>query len=118
MTTDDVEFVKEIRAQMEAKGPAQVRLLMQSGGWPPHLSKITVDWLREKDQEAERLTASCNAEMAATASRAASAAERAASAAEEQAKTARQALTTAIVATAIAAIALIVSIYGLLHLPG
>ena len=118
MNQHDPQFISEIRAQLAKHGAAQVRTLMQTGGWPTHLNLIALEWLKEKDQEVERLTTSSQAEMAATASRAATAAERAAAAAEAQARTAKHALITAIAATIIAAIALIVSILGVLHLLG
>jgi hypothetical protein len=62
---------------------------MQTGNWSTHLNTIALEWLKEKDQEAERLTSASQAEMAATASRAATAAERPAAAADSQARTVR-----------------------------
>jgi hypothetical protein len=118
MDQQNEKLRSDIRAQMENKGSAQVRTLMQAGIWPAQHMHIALEWLKEKDQEAERLTTASNAEMAATASRAASAAERAVAAAEEQARTAKHALITAVVATAIAAIALMVSIMGAVHFLG
>lgn len=117
MSADD-ENRSVIRAQLEKHGVNQVRLLMQSGNWATQLNQIALEWLKEKDQEAERLTAASQADMAAAASRAAVAAERAATAAEAQARTAKHALITAIAATVIAAIALAVSILGVLHYLG
>jgi uncharacterized protein (DUF1697 family) len=118
MNQNDPQFTSDIRAQLEKHGAAQVRTLIQSGNWPTNLTPIALEWLKEKDQEAERLTAASQSEMADAASRAATAAERAAAAAEAQARTARHALITAIAATLIAAIALIVSIFGALHFFG
>jgi hypothetical protein len=112
---NDPEFKKQIRAQLDEKGEPQVRILMQSGGLPTHLNPIALEWLKEKNQETERLSAASQAEMGSAALRAATAAERAAEAAESQARTARHALITAIAATVIAAIALIVSIATALH---
>jgi len=105
-----------MRLQFENLGVEQVRTLMMSGGLVTQHNVTALEWLAEKDQEASRLTAASQAEMAATASRAVAAAERAATAAEAQARTAKQALTTAIIATAIAAVALIMSIIAYFHL--
>jgi hypothetical protein len=123
----------DLRSQYEQMGTNQVRSLLESGSVTHDNRRFTIDWLAEKDREAEELRESSQVEIAATASRAAVAAERAASAAEEQARAAaeqaraaeraaaaaeaqawiaRHALITAIAAAAIAAIALIVSIYS------
>ncbi len=133
---NDPEFKNNIRAQLEKHGVEQVKILMHTGGWPHNLNPIALEWLKEKNQEAEHLTASSQAEMAETASRAAIAAERAAiaseraaSAAEEQAraaveqaraaeraaKAAEAANKRATIALVIAAISVIVSIFGLLY---
>jgi hypothetical protein len=105
-----------IIARFEEMGPKQVQTLMLSGGIVTQNYPLAMQWLAEKDQEAARLTAASQIEMAATASRAVAAAERAATAAETQARTAKQALTTAIIATATAVIALIMSIIAYFHI--
>ena len=105
-----------IRCELEKIGVPQVRALIAANHYHNMGTlAFAVKWLAEKGQEADRLTAASQAEMAATASRAATAAERAAAAAEAQARTAKHALITAIAATVIAAIALAVSILGVLH---
>jgi hypothetical protein len=113
---------KILAAQLEAKGPAQVRALIGSGNYPGQLLLFATDWLKSKDDEEALLQAASQAEMAATASRAAVAAERAAAAAEsqaasakEQARIAHKALITARIAAAIGAIALIATIVAYLH---
>lgn len=99
--------------RLEEHGEDQVRMMLQTGAWPQSLIPVVMEWLKEKRQEADRLSATSQAEMASAASRAAIAAERAADAAEEQARIAKHALITAIAATIIAAVALIASIVSL-----
>lgn len=113
---EDIEAQRQaIRKQMEQYGAGVLRTMLESGQWPSALNHYAWDWLKEKDQEAERLTADSQAGMAATASRAAAAAERAAAAAESQADTASRALNWAKIANAIAAVAVTISIYAALH---
>jgi len=108
-------------ARMEELGEAQMRLLMQNGGWPQTYHAATIEWLAKKDQEAsarrlavesEQIEIARNAAYAAE--RAAMAAERASSAAERQlpiverqALAAERANTRATIALAIAAISII-----------
>jgi hypothetical protein len=109
-----------IIAQMEEKGEKQVRLLMASGGWPTQLNQIAVKWLREKDQEAERLKETSQSEQAEIARSAkdaawtaAKAAERASEAANRQAVAAERANTRATIALAIAAISMAATIISI-----
>ena len=113
----DINTEEITRHEFEKIGVPQVRALIAANHYHNMGTlALAVKWLAEKDHEADRLTASSHAEMAATASRAATAAERAAAAAEAQARTAKHALITAIAATVIAAIALIISIIAALHI--
>ena len=57
----------EITAQMEEMGENQVRLRIQGGSWPSHLTTVAVDWLKQKDQEAQRRSDSSQAEQASIA---------------------------------------------------
>lgn len=107
----DINTEEITRHEFEKIGVPQVRALIAANHYHNMGTlALAVKWLAEKDQEADRLTASSHAEMAATA------AERAAAAAEAQARTAKHALITAIAATVIAAIALIISIIAALHI--
>jgi hypothetical protein len=45
-----------IIAQLEECGEAQVRTLLQSGGFPTHLNLRAIKWLAAKDQESRRLS--------------------------------------------------------------
>ncbi len=47
--------------QLEEKGEAQVRLMMQTGAFPQHLNQIALNWLREKDHQRESLVGASRA---------------------------------------------------------
>jgi hypothetical protein len=49
--------IKTIIERMEQLGPAQVRLLVSSGGLPSGWEVHAVEWLAKKDQEERRLIA-------------------------------------------------------------
>ena len=113
---------ESIIAQMEEKGEKQVRLLIASGGWPTHLNLIATKWLKEKDQELERLRSTFNSEQIAIARSAkdaavlaSQAAARAADAAERQACAAEKANIRATIALIIAMLAAIISAWPLLR---
>jgi hypothetical protein len=99
--------------RLEELGPAQVRLLMSNGGWAHAFHPITLKWLTEKYQEAERLQEASQAAQAAAASRAVSAAERASEAAERQARAAESANTRATIALIIAIVSMIATVIGI-----
>ncbi|WP_145730161.1 hypothetical protein [Nitrospirillum pindoramense] len=109
-----------IIAEMEEKGSAQVRLLMQSGAWSPHLNAIAVKWLREKDIETQRISELSQAEQISIAREAKDAAvaasvaaERAAMAAERQAIAAEGANRRATIALVIAALSIATAVVSI-----
>jgi hypothetical protein len=113
--------IKTIIERMEQLGPAQVRLLVSSGGLPSGWEVHAVEWLAKKDQEERRLIASSQAEQieiarsaSKAAERAAVAAERASDAAERQAKAAERANKRATIALIIAVISVIATISGMI----
>jgi hypothetical protein len=99
--------------RLEFLGPAQVRMLMQSGGWAHSFHPITIKWLAEKNQEPARLNDASQAEQAALARAANTAASRAALAAERQATAAEKANTRATIALIIASASMIATIIGI-----
>jgi hypothetical protein len=113
--------IDDIVARLEQLGPTQVRLIMSSGGLPPHWNVHIAEWLAIKDQEERRLSASSQAEQieiaraaSSAAERAAVAAERASAAAERQAVAAEHANTRATIALAIAIISITATIIGMI----
>jgi hypothetical protein len=98
---------QQIIDRMEQLGPAQVRLLVQSGGLPSGWEIHAVEWLAKKDQEERRTTTSVIAEQTEIARSAVAAAERQAIAAES-------ANTRATWALVISIISIVITVVGLL----
>ena len=56
-----------LRARLESLGAAQVRTMLQSGGFPTQDHVSIVEWLAEKDQEERRRNDASQTEMSQTA---------------------------------------------------
>ena len=108
-------------AYLETLGEQQVRLFLSNNRFSSDWTGIVVQWLAEKDREAELTSAALEREQieiarsaSAAAIRAADAAEVASNAAVRQAVAAERANTRATIALAIAIIAITVSAIGIL----
>lgn len=100
-------------AAMANMGVAQLRTRIVAGQWPPHLIGTADRWLKQQDQESERVALASQSEQIEISRLTKDAAIRASSAAERQAIAAEKANQRATIALALAAISIMMTIVSM-----